>query len=428
VIFSVTAIPEIVPYFSPALKTGEVTIDVVSSSTVEGFEGDRIYLVVSDVEFHRVGVSGGTWVKTLHEPRQVELVEAGRHPEALGDARISIGEYDFARVSLAAGSFESAGSGIALKITSNSTLTPVNFVVTENLLVALVLDVTFDESALTAIGRFDPYLSMVVKEEPVYEPTMSSLKLIASFGPVTRSPGSSSSFVFGIAPGEEVENYLLYAKGGTSGEEAFEVEVLETGDLWYGISGEAWFLGGNLTVGSYNVMVRVSESSAQPVTLLLKMFTIPGIGVDVSRVGFYGSSYVEPFIAPPMNEVGIYFDKAGLYKIYLAVQGGDYGFLADSNPIAFVASNRTVALELSEGFHSFQILPDYSGSGRDTSWTITVTRVPTASQASLSPAAALGTLLLAVAVSVTILNYFLTRIAARRIERSSSRLLESRSS
>jgi hypothetical protein len=90
VIFSVVAVPEIVPFFSPVLKTGDVAIQVTSSST-QGLVGDyRIYVVLNQMEFHRVGVSGGTWIKTLSYPRQVELVDAGKSPQVLTKVRLPI--------------------------------------------------------------------------------------------------------------------------------------------------------------------------------------------------------------------------------------------------------------------------------------------------------------------------------------------------
>src|SRR3989337_2223518 len=80
--FSLVALPEVVPFFSPALKTGDVTIDVTSSRT-QAFEDYRIYVVLNDIEFHRAGVSEGTWVKTLSYVRQVELMDASKSPQVL---------------------------------------------------------------------------------------------------------------------------------------------------------------------------------------------------------------------------------------------------------------------------------------------------------------------------------------------------------
>jgi len=105
----------------------------------------------------------------------------------------------------------------------------------------------------------------------------------------------------------------------------------------------------------------------------------------------------------------------------LAVGTGDYEFLADNGPIAVVNSNRTVTLELSEGLHTFQILPHYSGSARDTTWAMVITWIPTQSGPSFSSTGIAGIVLLIAAASAFVLNYGLTRIAARRIERSSSR-------
>ena len=423
VIFSVVAVPEIVPFFSPALKTGDVTVDV-TSTTAQGFEDYRIYVVVNDIEFHRVGVSEGTWVKTLGDSRQVELVDVSMSPQVLVEARLPIGQYSLARISITNASLYSAGSMRPLKVPSNIPVTPVEFVVTEEAPVTLVLDIAFDSGTLTVLRRFDPYLSLAVKQEPAHEPSMNKLSTIASFGPKTQQPGGQWTFRFEIKNGSEVKNYLLYASGGSNGNATFDIEVRQTGELWRGISGEEWFLGGNLTAGTYDVTVRVNDQAPQPVTFAIKIFQVPSVPSDVAQPSFEGETRAPSSEPAPINELGFNFERAGSYNIYLAVGSGDFGFFADNNPISAVNSNRTVTLELSEGFHSFQIIPDYSGSGRDTSWLIVFVWIPTSPRPSLSPAAVLATALLIASASLWALNLMLTRIVERRVERSSSRTVD----
>lgn len=420
VIFSVVAVPEIVPFFSPALKTGDVTIDVTSSSA-QGFEDYRIYVVLSDIEFHRIGVSEGTWIKTLTYPREVELVDVSKSSQVLAEVRLPIGEYNLARISISNASLYTGGSSIALKVPSNIPVAPVDFVVTEKVPVTLELDIAFDPGTLTVLRRFDPYLSMAVKQEPAHEPSINQLSAIASFGPKTQQPGGEWTFRFEITSGHEVQNYLLYAKGGSSGNETFNIEMKQTGEFWRDVSGEAWFLGGNLTAGPYDVTVHISDQAPQPVTFLVKLFQVPKVPSDLSRPSFEGLTHPPQSAPAPINEIGLYIERAGSYNIYFGVGSGDFEFLADNNPLSVVGSNRTVTLDLSEGFHSFQILPDYSGSGRDTSWLVILTWISAPSGSSLSPGAVLATMLLISSATLWALNLLLTRIVARRVERSSSR-------
>ena len=420
VIFSVVAVPEMVPFFSPALKTGDVTI-YVTSSTAQGFEDSRIYVVLTDIELRRAGVSEGTWVKGLSDPRQVELVDASQSPQVLTEVTLPIGKYNLARISISNASLYTAQSSIALKVPSNIPFAPVDFVVTEKVPVTLVLDIAFDPGTLTVLRRFDPYLSLAVKQEPAYEPSINQLSVIASFGPKTQQPGGEWTFKFEITSGHEVQNYLLYAKGGSSGNETFDVEMKQTEELWTDISGEAWFLGGNLTAGSYDLAVRVSAEAQEPVTFVLKIFQIPRVPSDLSQPSFGGLTRSPQSAPAPVNEIGLYVERAGSFSAYLGVGSGDFEFLADNGPISVVTSNRTVTLDLSEGFHSFQILPDYSGSGRDTSWVLILTWIPTTSGASLSPAAFLATMLLIASVTLWAFNLLFSRMVARRIERSSSK-------
>ena len=419
VIFSVVAVPEMVPFFSPALKTGDVTIYVTSSSA-EGFEDSRIYVVLTDIELRRAGVSEGTWVKGLSDQRQVELVDPGKSPQVLTEVRLPIGKYNLARISISNASLYTAGSVIALKVPSNIPVAPVDFVVTEERPVTLVLDIAFDQGTLMPLRRFDPYLSMAVKQEPAYEPSINQLSAIASFGPKTQQPGGEWTFKFEITSGHEVQNYLVYAKGGSTGNETFDIEMKQTEESWRDISGEAWFLGGNLTAASYDVTVRISDEALQPVTFLIKLFQVPRVPTDLSQPSFGGLTRTPQSAPAPINEIGLYVERAGSYNIYLGVGSGDFEFLADNGFISVVTSNRTVTLDLSEGFHSFQILPDYSGSGRDTSWVLVLTWIPTTSGASLSPVAVLATMLLIASATLLAINLTLTRLVARRVERSSA--------
>jgi hypothetical protein len=419
VIFSVVAVPEMVPFFSPALKTGDVTIYVTSSSA-EGFEDSRIYVVLTEIELRRAGVSEGTWVKGLSDQRQVELVDPGKSPQVLTEVRLPIGKYNLARISISNASLYTAGSVIALKVPSNIPVAPVDFVVTEERPVTLVLDIAFDQGTLMPLRRFDPYLSMAVKQEPAYEPSINQLSAIASFGPKTQQPGGEWTFKFEITSGHEVQNYLVYAKGGSTGNETFDIEMKQTEESWRDISGEVWFLGGNLTAASYDVTVRINDEALQPVTFLIKLFQVPRVPSDLSQPSFGGITRTPQFAPAPINEIGLYVERAGSYNIYLGVGSGDFEFLADNGFISVVTSNRTVTLDLSEGFHSFQILPDYSGSGRDTSWVLVLTWIPTISGASLSPVTVVATMLLIASATLWAINVALTRLVVRRVERSSA--------
>jgi hypothetical protein len=243
---------------------------------------------------------------------------------------------------------------------------------------------------------------------------------MASFGPKTQQPGGEWTFKFEITSGHEVQNYLLYAKGGSTGNETFDIEMKQTGESWRDVSGEAWFLGGNLTAASYDVTVRISGEALQPVTFLIRLFQVPRVPTDLPQPSFGGLARTPQSAPAPINEIGLYVERAGSYNAYLGVGSGDFEFLADNGPISVVTSNRTVTLDLSEGFHSFQILSDYSGSGRDTSWVLVLTWIPTTSGASLSPVALLATMLLIASATLWAINLALTRLVVRRVERSSA--------
>jgi hypothetical protein len=297
----------------------------------------------------------------------------------------------------------------------------VDFVVTEKVPLTLELDIAFDPGTLRVLRRFDPYLSMAIMQEPAYKLSMDQLSAIASFGPKTQQPGGQTLFRFEITSGHELQNYLLYAKGGSTGNQTFDIEMKQTGELWNGVSGEAWFLGGNLTAAWYDVTVHISDEAVEPVTFLVKIFQVPRVPSDLSQPSFEGLTRAPQSAPAPINEIGLYIERAGSYNIYLGLGSGDFEFFADNSPISVVGRNGTVTLDLSEGFHSFEILPDYSRSGLDTSWLVIFTWISTPSGPSLSPAAVLATILLVSSAVLWALNLLLGRIVARRVERTSSR-------
>ena len=94
-----------------------------------------------------------------------------------------------------------------------------------------------------------------------------------------------------------------------------------------------------------------------------------------------------------MNEFALYLDKPGMYDFYLGAKEGDYEFLVDNNPASVASGDHMVTLELQSGLHTFQIFTGFSGSGRDTSWSVGIVPVAEFSRA-LSREATLATWLL----------------------------------
>jgi hypothetical protein len=116
-----------------------------------------------------------------------------------------------------------------------------------------------------------------------------------------------------------------------------------------------------------------------------------------------------------VNEFALYLDKPGMYDFYLGAKEGDYEFLVDNNPASVASGDQMVTLELQSGLHTFQIFTGFSGSGRDTSWSVGIVPVAESSRV-LSREATLATWLLAVAIIVFIVDVSLRFIRTRKLE------------
>jgi len=418
-IFSLVALPELLPTIYPQLRHGSLGVSVISTSgqlvgppMVSGVE-----VTVNSIAIHRVGVGEGAWIALLRAPIRLSLMEIGERPVSLNDTKVSIGDYNLVMLAFGDASAIIRGQNVTLKRPTQDLKVSVALTVTEGKNVNLILDLSFNEAALAAAQSFDPY-PLVTVEQPGHGPlsTIASLKPLASLGPETLNPGETKSSQFVVEPGSVAQNYLVHARSGGDVDNTFDVEIAETGEFWYDLTGDLWFLGGNLTAGAYTMNVYVSEAATTTVGLTVTLYRVPRISEDLPDASFSGLVPSDSSMAIQVNEFALYFDRAGLYDFYLGAQLGDYEFLVDNNPVSVVSKDETVTLQLESGLHTFQIFADFSGSGRDTLWSVGVVPVPGQSGAPLSREATVATVLLLIAAIVFVADLAVRRIRRRGIE------------
>lgn len=421
VLFSLVALPELMPALFPALRSGTIEIQATSSAGAAAVpEVFGMSMTINSISLHRIGIGNGTWLEVIDKPRILNPLAIADTPVSLGQFKVPIGDYNLLSVSL--------GPIMALTLRGNATLKgpsqdlkiPTAFAITEGKHIALTVDFSFDQNAIIASKSFDPYFTVTV-EQPTPGPSgkIEQMTPITSFGPETRTAGNSAAFNFTIKPGGGVPNYMLNAKGGAGADDTFDVSVAQTGELWYGVSGNLWLLGGNLTAGTYTANVTVSSSAPDPVNFTVSLYSIPRIPTDFTSVAFSGYA---PSTRPPtlaIDEFALNIEKPGSFDIRLGLVSGDYEFLVDNNPAAVVTANRTVTVQLDQGVHTFQIIEAFSSSGRDTQWTIGISPAPTTPNMSLSREATIATLLPILAVVLLIGDAARRRLASRKSRRDS---------
>jgi hypothetical protein len=415
VVFSLVALPELLPAFVPALRSGTLDINVISTSGATApNELLGLSLTINSLDLHRTGVGEGDWVPFLTAPKLLQPLNIGANETSLGEVSLPVGEYNLVRVSLGPTVAIIRGINFTLKGPSQDLKISTNFMISQKKHSTLVMDLSFDPGAMILARRFDPYFTVTVSGPSITPPVqMPHLTPIASIGPETLNASQSDSFNLTIQPGSEVENYLLHAKGGFGLDDTFDVDNFESGEFWYGISGDAWFLGGNLTSGTYNITVRVSDSAADPVTFEVGVYRIPAVPTEFPALVFSG---LDPSTRPAtlaIDEIAVSVDKSGLFDLGLGVTSGDYEFLVDNNPAAAVLNNRTVTVQLDAGVHTFQISGDLSGSGNDTVWTVSIVPLPNTPDIVLSNEALIATALVVAAVILLIIDLVRRRVASR---------------
>jgi len=425
-IFGLVAMPELLPAAYPQLRHGSVGIRVISTSghlvrpPMYGMD-----VTIESIQLHRVGVGEGTWISVLEEPVRLDPMQVAEQPVNLRDVNVQIGDYNLIQLSFGDVTATISAANVTLKGPTQDVKVPIVLAVSEGKHTNLVVDLSFNEAAAMISHRFDPLITVTV-EQSGHAPlsTIASLKPIASVGPDTLAPNESRPLTFTVEPGAVVQSYLVHVQGGPGSANTFELEIIETGEFWYGLAGNLWFLGGNLTSGTYHMNVRASPGTTATIRFAVNLYSVPRMTGDLPDASFTG---FVPMISSQfiqVNEFALYLDTPGMYDFYLGVQSGDYEFLVDYNPASVVSSDQMVTLQLQSGLHTFQILTDFSGSGRDTYWSVGVVPVAAAPVQPLSREAILSTGLLIVAAFVFIADVSIRYVRRKRLDEKLTRSLD----
>jgi hypothetical protein len=384
----------------------------------------NIEVTVASMQLHRVGVGEGTWIPVIGAALSVEPIAIAQEPLRLGLVEVPIGDYNLMKISLGNLTATVRGLNVTLKGPTQDLKVPAVFTVDEGKLTSLVVDLSFNEGAVATAKQFDPYITVTIEQPgPAPLSTMASVKPLASVGPDTLGSGESKSFTFTVAP-SAVEGYLVHAQGGLTVQNTFDLGINETGEFWYGLTGNIWLLGGNLTSGTYHMNVRASPGAMAPVSFTIDLYRVPRIPGNLPDASFSGLVPGQPSQPIRVNEFALHLDQPGTYDFYLSAGISDYEFLVDNNPESIVSGERMVTLQLQSGLHTFQVFTDFSGSGRDTSWSVGV--VPALAEAvhPLSSQAIFSTGLLVVAALLFVVDVSLGQLRRRSLEKKAMRLLE----
>ena len=415
-IFGLVALPEFLPATYPQLRHGTVGIRVISTSgQLVGPLVSDMEVTIESIQLHRVGVGEGTWITVLEGPIGLSPMEITERPMNLKEVKVQIGDYNLMKLSLGNATATIRGANVTLKMPTQELKVPVALTVSEEKRSNLIVDLSFDEPAVMISQRFDPYVTVTV-EQPGHAPlsTIASLKAIASVGPDLIGFNGSKSYTFAVEPGAAVTNYLVHFEGGSGVENTFDLEIAETGEFWYGLAGNLWFLGGNLTSGTYHMNVHASPEVTRKARFAVNLYSVPRITADLPDAAFSGFVPAESSQSIQLNEFALYLDNPGMYNFYLGVKAGDYEFLVDNNPASIASDDHMITLQLESGLHTFQIFTDFSGSGRDTSWSVGVVPAPGGAAQPLSREAILSTGLLVVATVVFIVDVSIRYLRRKR--------------
>jgi hypothetical protein len=424
-IFGLVAMPELVPATLPQLRHGTVGIRVISTSgQIIGPPVSSVAITITSMRLHRVGVGEGTWISIMGQPVLLKPIEMTGKPVNLDEVSVPIGDYNLMGLSFGNVTAIIREMNVTLKAPTQEFKTPVALTVREGKRSNLVIDLSFNEPAVMISESFDPYITVTV-EQPGQGSlsTIASLRPIASIGPDTVGPGEAKSYTFTVEPGAVVDNYLVHVEAVPSAENTFDLEIVETGEYWYDLTGNLWFLGGNLTSGTYHVNAQAGPGATASAKFAVSLYSVPRITGDLPDIAFSGfvpggsSRYIQ------VNEFAVYLDRQGTWDFYLGVKGSDYEFLVDNNPASVVGNDQMVSLQLDRGLHTFQVFADFSISGRDTAWSVGIVPVSDVNQP-LSREAMLSIGLLVVAAFVFVVDVSVRYVRRKRLDEKLARSVQ----
>jgi hypothetical protein len=417
-IFGLVAMPELLPAAYPQLRHGTVGIRAISTSgLIIGAPVSDIEITVNSIRLHHVGVGEGTWITMLEQPVSLNPIEMAGKPVNLNEVNVPIGDYNLLGISFGNVTATIRVANVTLKAPTQEFKTSVALTVREGKRSNLVVDLSFNEPDVSISQSFDPYVTVTV-EQPGQAPlsTIASLKPIISMGPETLSSNQTKSYTFTVEPGAAVDNYLVHVEAVPNVQNTFDLEIVETGEYWYDLTGNLWFLGGNLTSGTYHANVAASPGATANMTFVIHLYSVPRITADLADAAFSGFIPAGSSQSVHVNEFALQLDKPGGYDFYLGVKAGDYEFLVDNNPTSVVGNDQMVTLQLNGGLHTFQLVADFSGSGRETSWSVGLVPATGASTQPLSREAMLSTGLLLVAAFVFVADVSIRYVRRKRLE------------
>jgi hypothetical protein len=359
----------------------------------------------------------------------MDPMEMAGNPVNLVEVTVPIGDYNLMGLSFGNVTAVIRDMNVTLKVPTQESKAPVALTVREGEFSNLVVDLSFNEPAVSISKSFDPYITATV-EEPGHAPlsTVASLRPIASLGPDKLRPEQAKSYTFTVGPGAVVDNYLVHVEAVPNVVNTLDLQIVETGEYWYDLTGNLWFLGGNLTSGTYHANAQASPGATGTITFAISLYSVPRITGDLPDAAFSGLVPGGSSRSIQVNEFALYLSQSGGYDFYLDVKSGDYEFLVDNNPTSVVNNDQMVTLQLNSGLHTFQVFADFSGSGRDTSWSVGVVPATGASSQPLSREAMLSTGLLIVAVLVFVVDVSVRYVRRKRLEEKLAKSVQTSSS
>jgi hypothetical protein len=155
-IFGLVAMPELLPAAYPQLRHGTVGIRVISTSgqiimpPVSSME-----VTVQSIQLHRVGVGEGTWITVLEEPVRLNPIEIAGHPLSLNEVTVPIGDYNLVGFSFGDVTATIRAANVTLKVPTQEFKTPVALTVREGKRSNLVIDLSFNEPAVSISKSLD---------------------------------------------------------------------------------------------------------------------------------------------------------------------------------------------------------------------------------------------------------------------------------
>jgi hypothetical protein len=180
-------------------------------------------------------------------------------------------------------------------------------------------------------------------------------------------PGDITSFPWQLNHDVSVVLFHYKITGGSEPDDVVYVSIDETGDNWPYLMGEGWDYCDycSYSTGPYTITVEADAAAAGQMSFNIGLY-------DVAQPPLDFAGFIPANSATRVSRLGIAFPGPGPanYTFVVDASAGSYEMFVDQASQGVVNGNRSLTVELDQGFHLFEVDASAVGVDQNVRWTV----------------------------------------------------------